>query len=206
MPRRNPHLLHLFLAAISSALLASCANKAMPGPGTTGPNASGDSGNTAGSGALDTPIDPAALLPERLRIHPLTRFLREESGRLDLIVHLELRDRFGQAVKGLGLARIELYRPTGIAGSGAATQEAVWEVDLRDPDANAEGYDDLITRTYTLPLTDLPESIDHWVGQSGPEGSPATGGLDWLLLKAYFTFRDSAAQEHHLEATYRMSR
>jgi hypothetical protein len=199
MPRRSHHPTRLAVAVTFSTLLASCADKPNPSP-------SGSDSPTPPTTNTAAPIDSAALLPERLRIHPLTRFLREESGRLDLIVHLELRDHFGQAVKGLGLARIELYRPSGIAGSGAQTQEAVWEVDLRTPDANAEAYDDLITRTYTLLLTDLPESVDHWVGQSGAEASAAPGGLDWLLIKAYFTFRDSAGQDHHLEATYRMSR
>lgn len=206
MRRQRPHLLPLFAATIASPLFPGCADKAAPGPGanTTGADITPEPG--AISSRSSAPIDPAALLPERLRIHPLTRFLREDDGRLDLIVHLELRDRFGQSVKGLGIARIELYQPTGGSGSGAQTQEAVWEVDLREGGANADAYDDLITRTYTLPLTDLPESIDRWAGQPGSDSQTGKTGLDWLMLKAYFMFRDPSGSEHRLEATYRMTR
>ena len=62
----------------------------------------------------------------------------------------------------LGRLRIELYRPVSDRPGGPETQDAVWNIDLRDPRENAAVYDDLVTRTYTVYLASLPSWLDDW--------------------------------------------
>ena len=72
----------------------------------------------AAASCTQTP-DPAAtgvigiLRPERLAIHPLTRFGVDAEGKPVIVCHFELRDDYSQPVRSLGIARVELFRPGG---------------------------------------------------------------------------------------------
>jgi hypothetical protein len=96
--------------------------------------------------------------PTALRIHPLTHV---ESGweragaapeRSQLILHLELLDRYGDSVKGLGVLKVELFRPAATAGPGMESQDLSWDVPgMELPEANTRRFD-MATRTYRVPL------------------------------------------------------
>ena len=97
-----------------------------------------------------------------VEVHPLTRVTRESDGRVRIDAHVELFDAFGQATRDVGLLRFELYRGGGSAEDTSERQQAVWEVDLREPAASARQFD-RVTRTYVAPLLDAPE----WLGTAG---------------------------------------
>lgn len=150
-----------------------------------------------------------ALAPSRLRIHPLTRLERDAAGDLRIVCHLELADRFSHSGKWLGVARVELYRPgdrpagDGPVGASPSSvrgddrQDTVWDVPLTDAARNAELYD-WVSRTYILPLGDLPA----WV-EAVSEGRSRD---DTMTLRAYFTLLDGGGRERVLKADYRLRR
>lgn len=121
-----------------------------------GPSGCADNDSSRGAGALQ------GFGPERLSIHPLTRFSTDADGQPVIVCHFELRDRFGQLVRAMGVARAELFRPGSEQPDGAQRQALVWRVDLTTPEENARQFDDLVTRTYTLSLGGLPEWLLDW--------------------------------------------
>lgn len=131
------------------ALAAACASCGVHSKGQRGP---GDSSRIA-TIEVACPFSPVALM-----IHPLTRVVRtpqEPDARLE--VYIELRDRFGDEVKGLGDLAVELLDDGGpIAGVGQQRQLALWRFDLNDLEANDRAYDP-ITRTYRIDLANAPE-------------------------------------------------
>ena len=175
---------------------------------------------TAACGSKDGPIntiDPPAqtslppgparvmeqLAPVKIRVHPLTRISIQKDEAPKLNCHFELLDQFNHSIKWLGKVRVELYRPVADAGSspigstGTEKQELVWNQDLNDPRVNADMYD-WVTRTYLLPLGDLPAWAVHVA--DGTSRDP------WLTLKVYFTFVDVNGQDRTLSAQYRINR
>lgn len=207
-----------------AALLGGCgANSTGDGRPAFTPAAAGDSAGEAGGSAAD--LD--ALLPARMRIHPLTRFERApsaapgkaepnaplEPGPWQIACHIELRDGFGHTAKGLGRLRIELYRPVSDQPGASEAQDAVWNIDLRNPRENASVYDDLITRTYTVYLASLPRWVSEWATRAeerrsatGQPGLSAAGsaGDEFVTLKAYFITFDRTGRERVFEHTYRI--
>lgn len=94
--------------------------------------------------------------PARIEVHPLTRLVPSATGPGQIEAHVELRDRFGDEVKGLGELLIELYEDAGpVSGVGERRQIATWRFNLTDLDANDRAYDN-VTRTYRLDLTEVP--------------------------------------------------
>ena len=99
------------------------------------------------------PSDPQGpFAPASIRIYPLTHVGEDQHGRHALILHLELRDRWNDAVKGIGHARVVLSQP------GTTADPTQWDVDLSDLVRNASLYDPA-TRTYRLPLIGLPAAF-----------------------------------------------
>jgi hypothetical protein len=96
-----------------------------------------------------------AFAPASIRVHPLTHLDRDADGRPMILLHLELRDSWGDACKAVGTVVVELYRPSQGVTSGLERQELVWEIDLSDLDINRTLFDPA-TRTYRFQLTDLP--------------------------------------------------
>lgn len=108
---------------------------------------------------------------------PLTHFEVSEGGEALILLFLELRDQWGDTVKGAGTLELQLLRPEGGAAS-RETRELVWEIDLTDLDRNAGLYDPS-TRTYRVALKDLP----GWLaGMARGE----SGGPPWVAIDAYF--------------------
>jgi hypothetical protein len=153
-------------------------------------------------------IDAQALAPSSIEVHPLTRIAAVRNGTRSLVLHLEVRDSFGHAIKALGRTRVELYRPVEGAGTGSGSvvivpsQQNVWTVDLTDPNANAVAWDGMITRTYTLSLGELPEWLLAWhaasptdpVGQLSPS------------IQVTFQTADALGRERLLRTSVRLRR
>lgn len=125
--------------------------------------------------------------PASMRVYPLTQIERTGEGEARLVLHLELRDAWGDTVKGIGNLQVQLLR----GGAGGGRDERMWEVDMRDPASNALYYDPA-TRTYRVQLRDLP---DWAVAQSEREGgsvrvlavlnTPAPDGSERYLRDEY---------------------
>ena len=107
--------------------------------------------------------------PESMRVHPLSHVDVAPDG-VDgaaLLVHVELRDRFGDAVKGVGKLRVELSR--GADTSAGDSPAAAWDVaDLLDPESGSRRFDPS-TRTYRLPLL-APAWLLRAVKEDRPHG------------------------------------
>lgn len=124
---------------------------------------------------------PFAFAPSSMRIYPLTHTERGEDGRTWVILHLELKDRWGDSAKGLGLLRVMLFRPVAGPNPGLEEQSAVWSIDLSDPGENQLRFEPA-TRTYRLPLKDLPA----WVESLPERGPDEPGRRSRLRLRATF--------------------
>lgn len=112
-----------------------------------------------------------AFAPARLRVHPLTHVEPAGDGASILVLHVELRDRFGDNVKGLGLLRVELLGPEAGTSATLTRTRVEWDVaDMGDPATNSRRFD-TATRTYRVPL-----EAPAWVGQWARDRATARGG------------------------------
>jgi hypothetical protein len=129
--------------------------------------------------------------PVSLRIHPLTH-VEPSSPRVPpdqclLVLHLELRDRYADAVKGLGALRIEVSRPGAGPTPAPEAQALVWQLpEFADPDANASRYDPA-TGTYRVPLL-APRWVAHWLDPE--QGTLRAGAPARLRVRATLTTND----------------
>lgn len=155
---------------VLGVVLAGCgsggAKPAWPGP-------------DARPGAGACPFDPVVA-----RVHPLTHVDARSPGlaadKCLLVLHLELRDQFGDAVKGVGDLKVELYKPGPGTSPGMETQALVWEVPaFAQAETNSARFDPA-TRTYRLPLV-----ADRWVAQwlSAEGGALRAGAPAWLKVR-----------------------
>ena len=177
----------LLAAAAACCALGACSSLAFDFPEESRPVRLPPSGKPA----LDlSKIDMRALAVERIRVHPLTRW--EDGDEARLLVHVEFRDRFGHATKGFGELRIELFRP----GETSQVQDAVWSVDLIDPDNNARYYDDLVSRTYQISISDAPEWARTFAAETDEDA--------WMRVKAYFRTLDEHGRERVLQDDLRI--
>jgi len=108
------------------------------------------------------------------------------------VLHFELRDAYGDAVKGLGSLKVELYRlGTGVT-PGIESQELVWDVpELRDVESNTLRYD-RATRTYRVPLG-APRWVADWIAKAGVDPG---SGPSWLKVRAVLNTGDEASENY----------
>ncbi len=215
--RQSLSSVHAASIVVCAAGLVSCAsNDTGPVHATFSPSSPDGPAQTDLSAVRSTSADHNALLPVRVRIHPLTRLERSpdaaaatapDATAWQIACHIELSDAYGHTTKGLGRLRIELYRPRSDRADGPETQDAVWNIDLRDPKENAGVYDDLVTRTYTVYLASLPRWLEDWASLSAQRradtNSPIGDDSDFVTIKAYF-ITDRNGRERVYENTYRM--
>jgi hypothetical protein len=115
-----------------------------------------------------------------MRVHPLTHVDPGEPAAQNptpsqLVLHLELLDRFGDSVKGLGTLSVQLYKPTPGISPGIETEELRWDVPgMDDPAANTRRFD-VATRTYRIPL-----AVPRWV----VDAVSHENGRGWLKVRA----------------------
>ncbi|MBX3382743.1 MAG: hypothetical protein KF864_04440 [Phycisphaeraceae bacterium] len=133
------------------------------------------------------PGSVAAFAPVSLRIHPLTHVdaaagIKDATAadKTRIVLHFELKDRFGDNVKALGTLRVELLKPGSGATPGIESRELTWDVaEFADPDENFKRFD-TPTRTYRVLL-----NAPRWVGDSLADRNhrDAPG---WVKLRARF--------------------
>lgn len=126
--------------------------------------------------------------PVSLRVHPLTRTVNPKGvgggGPVEVVVHLELRDAWGDSTKGVGavLVRLVRQRQAGVgADAGSAPpgdQSQRWDIDLSDLGTNAAMFDPA-TRTYRMQLTGVPA----WVAG----GAPTDGARSRTMIQVTMT-------------------
>ncbi len=164
------HLLICSVLALGAALPSGCAIRRGPGlPSPAGPG-------------TETPYP---FTPASIEVHPLTRMTRDAAQHPLLICHVECRDSWGDTCKTFGALQILLYR--GTPGEATGVQDLRWDVDLTDLDRNAALFDPA-TRTYRLPLQDVPD----WAGGGSTAGSR-------LRLRAVLTTVDARGKPTTLE-------
>ncbi len=150
------------------------------------------------------PVNPNAVLPlgnpfapTSLRVHPLTQLdvnAQKADGSPDptprIVLHVEMRDAFGDTVKALGTLRAELYAPgarvraSGPGAEGMEVRIADWEQPaLRDAAQNARRFDQA-TRTYRIQLGGTAK-LTEWAKAA------TTGPAGWLKLKVMFATLDA---------------
>lgn len=177
MPHRisnSPIVKGLALAALGGALAACSADRgpigAIPSNGSIAPGASCE-----------------AFAPQSLRIHPLTHVdaVADKAGpRSVIVLHLELKDRYGDTVKWLGATQVTLNKPVVGMTPGLETQELRWDVPgMTQPDGNAAHFDPT-TRTYRISL-EAPESIARYLSEP-PKGD---GPPPYIKVKVVFSLR-----------------
>ncbi|MFN7021900.1 MAG: hypothetical protein ACK4WH_11305, partial [Phycisphaerales bacterium] len=167
----------------------------------TGPAACSPPGKPREGAPTSTPpFASEAMLPDRIIVHPLTHAAAGPDGRPMIFAHVELRDRFNQNTRALGLLTLSV-RPPGAAAAPDAdptlTDGPTWPIDLSDPAENARLFDDLVTRTYLLRLTDLPPWLAEWT--RNPDDSPPS-------LDARFQFADTAGRVRTVRGSARLAR
>lgn len=141
----------------------------------------------AGSGCVvDGPVTPEparakpmpreATYPLKLLVSPLSRVGLEGIGGPSIQLHLDFRDGADKSTKAFGGLHVELYPPApATAGTDPKAPQPTrpiaqsWDADLADPLRNALMFDEMITRTYTITLTGVPEWLIQWTRKEGPE-------------------------------------
>lgn len=150
------------------------------------------SAGRGGWGDRPMPATPHPFDPVSLRIHGLTHIdptgPKVEPDQSLLVLHFELKDRYGDTVKGLGPLKIELYKPGAGVAPGIETQALSWALpDFADPDANAARFD-TATNTYRIPLI-AGRWADQWLDPANDavrERAPA-----WLKVRATLSSKDA---------------
>ncbi len=123
----------------------------------------------------------APFVPTSIRIFPLshvetTQPQPNKPSRPVVVLHLELKDAYGDAAKALGRLQVTLGRSASGLDPSLEQQELRWDVsELLDPESNAALFDPA-TRTYRVQL-DAPawvlETIEGTTrgGRSIPPGA-----------------------------------
>ena len=134
---------------------------------------------------MDAAVAYRAFAPSRVRIHPLTH-VDASGSRGMLVLHYELRDRFGDSVKALGELKVELYKPgPGVMGS-MESREASWTVDQTlQPEGNSERFD-RTTRTYRVQLF-----APAWVRDWAANDAATRADIPWIKVRVLYTTLDS---------------
>lgn len=117
---------------------------------------------------------PGPFRPAAMRVHPLTHTELGTKGTPELILHVELKDPWGDTVKGVGQMQVQLRR--GASGTTIGDPGTRWDIDLRDIEENIS-YFDSATRTYRVVLGGLP----GWLAQAVQNGQETDARLRVLF-------------------------
>ncbi|MDG2423313.1 MAG: hypothetical protein P8M22_04980 [Phycisphaerales bacterium] len=109
--------------------------------------------------------------PERISVHPLTRYWVSPTGDLEVEARIELLDPDGYPARGIGRLELDLESQNG-------RRVETWILVLSDPEINRSHFDD-VTRTYlvrlSLPNNDIPEGADLVATLVLPDGDRLVG-------------------------------
>jgi len=120
---------------------------------------------------------PGPFRPSAMRVHPLTHTETRADGEPVMVLHVELKDPWGDTVKGVGQVQIQLRKNS--ATSTIGDRGSRWDIDLRDLEANTS-YFDSATRTYRIVLGGLPD----WLDQSVRDGDAQAARVRVLFRTA----------------------
>lgn len=120
----------------------------------------------------DALVLPGPFAPKAMRIHPLTHAEVDAEGDPRVVLHVELKDAWGDTVKGIGRVQARLWRDS---ASGEDTTR--WDIDLRALGQNDE-FHDPATRTYRIVLAGLPA----WFGEAVKSGAGDPARMRVLFL------------------------
>lgn len=167
---------------LGATIIGGCTSA--PSGGLAGPGDGGDTPDASLKG-LTAAAAYQAFAPNRVRIHPLTH-VDASGSRGVLVLHYELRDRFGDSVKALGELKVELYKPgPGVMGS-MESREASWTVaETLAPEGNSERFD-RTTRTYRIQLF-APAWVHDWARADAATRADAP----WIKVRVLYTALDA---------------
>lgn len=126
-------------------------------------------------------------LPDRVLVHPLTRASQTREGAWRLRVHFFFVDAWGDQVKGLGRATVQLFADG--RDLGRPIDVVQWEaINLSDLSANRSHYDH-VTRTYVLEVPQ--EAMPEWLPRALDElaAKQAQGDEAYLSFAGRLTLR-----------------
>ena len=87
--------------------------------------------------ADDGMVRPGPFAPAVMRIHPLTH-IEVVDGEKRIVLHMELRDGWGDTIKGIGDLKVHLRR----SGSVTLGQDGTkWDIDIRDFEVNVSYFE-----------------------------------------------------------------
>lgn len=115
----------------------------------------------------DALVLPGPFAPKAMRVHPLTHAEVDAEGEPRVMLHIELKDAWGDTVKGVGRVQVRLWRDAPTTGQ-SADQTTRWDIDLRALNDNDE-FHDPATRTYRIVLAGLPGWLSEAVRSGGTE-------------------------------------
>ncbi|HRQ73228.1 MAG TPA: hypothetical protein PLU35_09395 [Phycisphaerales bacterium] len=153
-------------------------------------------GSDAGPSEMAAMRNPFA--PTAIRIYPLTHLTRDPEHGDVIMCHVELKDRWGDAVKAVGELEVQLFSyPT---DGSTLRQEAAWPVpEMAQPDVNSALFDPA-TRTYRLRLGSVPGWVRDMIARRAAveRGETPQGQRRRLLLKAVFRTVDPQGRDSTL--------
>lgn len=120
---------------------------------------------------------PGPFRPATMRVHPLTHTETRADGGAALVLHMELKDPWGDTVKGVGQVQVQLRRAD--VADSLGDRGTRWDLDLRDIEENIT-YFDTATRTYRVVLGGLP----GWLSDSVLAGEPVPARVRVLFRTA----------------------
>lgn len=120
---------------------------------------------------------PGPFRPSVMRVHPLTHTETRADGEPVMVLHVELKDSWGDTVKGVGQVQVQLRRASGTSTIG--DRGTRWDLDLREIEENIS-YFDSATRTYRIVLGGLPD----WLGESVLAAKPEAARVRVLFRTA----------------------
>ncbi|HVU62495.1 MAG TPA: hypothetical protein VHC70_00865 [Phycisphaerales bacterium] len=145
------------------------------------------------------PVPRETTHPTKLIVSPLSRVGVGSMGGPSIQLHLDFRNADDKSTKAYGTLHVELYPPAPAGGKDSKAAQPLaqsWDADLSDPLANALMYDEMITRTYTITLTQIPQWLVDWWDHHGPDikGQPTVvvqftpkPGSDDKVLRATYS-------------------
>lgn len=120
---------------------------------------------------------PGPFRPAAMRVHPLTHTEVRGDGQAVLVLHVELKDPWGDTVKGIGQVQVQLRKASATTTIG--DRGTRWDIDLRNIETNIS-YFDSATRTYRIVLGELPD----WLAASVRSGTPEASRVRVLFRTA----------------------
>lgn len=196
MPARSAPILGLAPASASLLASVSAAALVMALAGCGWMTGSRQTAGVRSPAAGETRLTPGPALnpfaPASVRLYPLTHAQpMGPGGRPVLVVHVEVKDAWGDSIKAAGemVVRVAPLSGWGAAREGETREPSRWRIDMIDAELNSAWFDPA-TRTYQVRLSNLQTWMEEGIRQgAGKDGSDRT-----LRITAEFTALNAEGQ------------